>query len=304
MIRRRDFIKLAGALYLGMGGLKSDTESDGDLERKLLEDFLTPNSKSLSAEDITKLLFKVKKKYYSREFSATVDVGNAVNIGDGYYLTNAHIIDKFGNNSLIETQDFFSHLTDKKYHELEVLSIDRELDLALVRHRYFWKTGKAKIHLHNGDNLREGDQVSFFEVNLSNKNLKVIQIEELHDESCYSPKEPIHVGRKISDPQISPFSEIHGKVLPYISQQLKELWEGNEVDPQRVYITSLQTRKGNSGSAAFLRQKQNYVFSGIITNNFGYLGSYERIFHKASCTEIVNKEAITKFLTQYLSSHP
>ena len=36
MIRRRDFIKLAGALYLGMGGLKSDTESDGDLERKLL----------------------------------------------------------------------------------------------------------------------------------------------------------------------------------------------------------------------------------------------------------------------------
>jgi len=82
-------------------------KSEEELERDLLEDFLSPKDEGIERKDISRLLQRIQKN------GRTISGG--VHIGEGYHLTNYHVIEDGMDGLSVNAQNpFYTSFEDRR----------------------------------------------------------------------------------------------------------------------------------------------------------------------------------------------
>jgi len=234
------------------------------LERKLLEDFLY-SERTLQREEIANVLVDITKK---TEEGGRFRIGSAFHIGDGYLLTNFHVID--GDNML----DLMANISYRAGYLIgsapfDVLQTDRENDLALLRWRSSQRRGKALIGLSKKV-IEENASVSFFEyVFRTQASFEKTITQELTGQDIYRRGRQMNLGSVVL-PSKSPLLETQGFVVPY-RPEMFEPKQRSTLPKSSFFMSTLQIYNGSSGGPVFLRLPGNhYALVGVQSKLLGF----------------------------------
>ena len=272
-MNRRHFIKTSSkagaALFLTSQLIgcsrKSKSESENELERELLSDFLEASDNPyVSKKEIENTLYDIL------EFDSKGNIiaeGRATHLGDNYFLTAHHVVSEETSNFRLIPQWRRSYVLD--YHQdFEIVEHDEKSDLALLKTSRRDFKAKAKLHLDSKVPSLDEKISTFIRLTgrPSNKNYEFeYGGRDFYDES----KKVANLGKLILPAQ-SLLLEIQGKVLKYDETYLNQKKGNHKGTSENEVFTSVLGFSGESGQPMFVRDDEDkYIFTGIVTGGYG-----------------------------------
>jgi len=298
MDRRTFLALLGGGVVFATAPIWADPvtwKSEEELEKDILEDFISPKG-TIERKDISKLLQIIQKNGNT--------IAKGLHIGDGYHLTNYHVIrDGLEDLEINAQMLFYRTLEDRP---LELVTYDERADLALLKSPSRGKRGNALVHLPS-QNLEENDAVSYFTV-VSGRPRNEDMVQELYGVDYHDRKTKTRIGRIIL-PAESRLLESEGFVLAHdilTDEKRQKLGLSGEI----FTPTSLLSYNGKSGSGIFRKTNEGkYEFTGVISSAISFGNYIDAPNHPLGyrdmeqvATYVVGRNPIEDMIRNYLAN--